>query len=408
MHSVQAHHVIHAHYLVRSHCTSMFICDCSTCFSCQDFDASSTACPVVGVLLQGLAATAKTSQLASWRRVTQIYWKHWTELHPAVGLVQLPQGSVAIVRLGHMLTFLQESSPTDLLHQGHHPLAAAGDVGLSSDLALLMQCTKLLQQLLGQDVVALFVHLWTHPFPGMTRHNLCCAFLQVLATGPHLDSPSNLQKADSHSRDALRQWRHQRAAALLQLGHLISQMSHRTPISALRDYIALTSQGSDHSLPAPIDGTPQLTPTSGEALTLMLRQTASHQLQAASLMLLLAWLDNLRAAGTLHISATVSQMLSAELVPELEAHFCSVAIMQWLCTAPALALTDEEAISMKHSQNTSKLASLDFASGSRRQVQDQQSLAELLLPGLLQHSGGELNLKFPCCRCVLLLKGYMV
>ncbi|KAL3143305.1 hypothetical protein ABBQ38_002146 [Trebouxia sp. C0009 RCD-2024] len=336
---------------------------------------------------QGMAASARISQLASWRRVTQTYWKHWTELHPAVGLVQLPKGAVAIVRLGHMLTFLQDSSPLAPPQHTNHLCAVAGDATLSSDLALLMQCMQLLQQLLGQDVVDLFVHLWTHPSPGMTQHSLCCAFIRVLTTGPHCDSPNVPQNA-GQNRDALRQWRQQRSDSLLQLGQLISQMTHRTPVSALREYIASTSQGSKQSLPAAMEGTPQLTPGSGEALTLMLRQTASHQMQAAALMLLLAWLDNLRAAGPLHISATVSQVLKAEVVPELEAHFCSVAITQWLCTAPAVALTDEEAISVNHSRNTSKLASLDFASGSRQQVQHQQSIAELLLPGFLQLSGG--------------------
>ena len=348
-------------------------------------------------MLQGMAASAKCSQLASWRRVTQTYWKHWTELHPAVGLVQLPQGAVAIVRLGHMLTFLQDSSRLAPLQHSNHPGAIACDATLSSDLALLMQCRELLLQLLGQDVVDLFVHLWTHPSPGMTPHSLCCAFTQVLATGPcGDDGSSTLQSAGSQNRDALRQWRQQRSESHLQLGQLISQMTHRTPVSALREYIALASQGSDPSLPAPMEGTPQLTPGSGEALTLMLRQTASHQMQAASLMLLLAWLDNLRAAGTLHISATVSQVLKAEVVPELEAHFRSVAITQWLCTAPAVALTDEEAISVKHSRNTSQLASLDFASGSRQQVQHQQSIAELLLPGFLQLSAGELDGRVAC------------
>ena len=339
-------------------------------------------------MLQGLAS-AQTSQLASWRRVVQTYWKHWTELHPAVGLVQLPHGGVAIVRLG-CITFLQQSSPLAPLQHGSSP--SAGDTSHSSDLALLMQCTQLLQQLLGQDVVDLFVHLLTHPLPGTTVYNLCSAFTQVLTTGPQPGSRHHSQQAGSRNRDALRQWRQQRSAAILQLGHLINQMTQRTPVSALRDYIALTSQGSSQCLAAPAESTPQVDPGSGEALTIMLRQTASHQLQAASCMLLLAWLDSLRAAGTVHVSAAVSHVLKAEVIPELEAHFCCVAVTQWLCTAPAIALTDDEAIRAKHSQNTMKLASLDFASGSRQQVQHQQSVAELLLSGFWQYTKGELCL----------------
>ena len=341
-------------------------------------------------MVQEMSASAKSrSQVARWRRVAQTYWKHWTQLHPAVGLVHLPHGGVAIVRLGHMLTFLQDSTPLAPLHHVNSP---AGSASLSSDLALLMQCTELLQQLLGRDVVQLFVHLWAHPSPGMTLHKLCCAFTQVLATGPQPGSRQNGQQEGSSDRDALRQWRQQRSAAILQLGHLISQMTHRTPVSALRDFIALASQGSSQSLPAPMGSTPQLTPSSGEGLTTMLRQTATHHMQAASFMLLLAWLDSLRAAGTLHISAAVSQVLKAEVIPELEAHFCCVAVTQWLCTVPAVALTDDEAISVKHSQNTVKLASLDFASSSRHQVQHQQSVAELLLPAFLQSPEGELHL----------------
>lgn len=307
-----------------------------------------------------------------------------------MGLVQLPQGSVAIVRLGHMLTFLQQPSTHAPLQNDSHP--SAGDTSHhSSDLALLTQCTELVQQLLGQDLVDLFVHLWAHPLPGMTPNNLCCTFTQVLTTGPQPRSQHNSHQAGGASRDALRQWRQQRAAAILQLGHLINQMTQRTPISALRDYIALMSQGSRQFLLTSTESTSQLTPTSGEALTIMLRQAASHWLQAASCLLLLAWLDSLRAAGTLHISATVSHVLKAEVIPELEAHFCCVAVTQWLCTAPAVALTDDQAISAKHSHITKKLASLDFVSGSLQQAQHRQSVAELLLPGFWQYSEGELH-----------------
>ena len=325
-----------------------------------------------------------------------------------MGLVQLPQGGVGIVRLGHMLTFLQQSSPlAQPLHHSPSPSAAADGTSHSSDLALLMQCTQLLHQLLGQDVVDLFVHLWAHPLSGMTPHKLYCTFTQVLTTGPQPGRRHHSQQAGSRNRDALRQWRQQRSASILQLGHLINQMTQRTPVSALRDYIALTSQGSSPCLLAPTDSTPQLTPASGEALTIMLRQTASHELQAASCMLLLAWLDSLRAAGTLHISAAVSHVLKAELIPELEAHFCCVAVTQWLCTAPAVALTDDQAISAKHSQNTMKLASLEFVSGSRQQVQHQQSVAELLLPGFWQYSGGAHHL---CTACIDLMldRGHVV
>ena len=342
---------------------------------------------------QGLAASEKMSQLAGWRRVVQTYWKHWTRLHPAVGLVQLPQGGVALVRLGHMLTLLQKPSPlASLHHTGSLTAASATHAGLSSDLALLTQATQLLQQLLGQDVVDLFVQLWAHPLPGLSLQGLCCAFTQVLSIGPQRASQQQSQQATARNQDALQHWRRQRSAAILQLGHLISQMTHHTPVSACRDYIALLPHAS---LPVHTDSSGQLSPSSGAALTIMLRQSVSQQMQSASRMLLLAWMGSLRAAGSLHLSATVSQVLKAEIVPELQAHLCSAAITQWLCTAPAAALSDGEAVSIKHSHNTSQLARLDILSGSREEVQHQQSLAELLLPGFLQHSGGQESTSCP-------------
>ena len=341
-------------------------------------------------MLQGLAASQRLSQLQSWRRVVHTYWRCWAELHPAVGLVELPQGNVAIVRLGHMLTLLHNSNPLTPSHQHGRLSAAAADSPMSGDLAVLMQCIQLLPQLLGQDVLDLFAQLWTRPPPGLTLQGLCGAFTQVLSTAPDPSSQQDSQQAAASNRAALRHWRQQRSAAILQLGHLISQMSHHTPVAAFRDYLAMTSRrSSSQGLPAPMNSSNDLSPSAGEALTIMLRQDASQQLQSAACLLLLAWLDSLRTVGALHMSATVSQVVKAEVLPELQAHLSSTALTQWLCTAPAAAMTDNEAVSMKHSQNTSKLANLDIVSGSRLEAEHQQTLAQLLLPGFLQASGGK-------------------
>ncbi|KAL0045451.1 hypothetical protein WJX82_006982 [Trebouxia sp. C0006] len=67
---------------------------------------------------QGIAAREKCSQLTGWRRVVQTYWRHWGELHRAVGLVELPHGTIAIVRSGHMQTLLQKADPLSVSQQG--------------------------------------------------------------------------------------------------------------------------------------------------------------------------------------------------------------------------------------------------------------------------------------------------
>lgn len=339
----------------------------------------------------------KCSELASWRRVVQTYWKHWTELHPAVGLVELPQGDVAIVRAGHMLTLLQQADP--LFGSQHGDAVSPADTeseAEQADLKLLQQCVELLRQLLGQDVVQLFVHLWTEPPADVSLQSIGCAFSQVLSTGPQLgDSPDQPQAAST--RDALRQWRQQRSAAILKLGQLISQMSQGTPIAALRDYLSQIAPAASPGAAASAQRDPNLTPSTGHALTVMLRQTGTQQLQSASYMLLLAWLDNLRAAGALPITPAVSNALKQEIAPQLQAHIRSTSITLWLCTAPAAALPDDEAARLKHSDLNSKLASLDFVSGGKQQVSRQQSLAELFLPEFAaQHGGGT-----PLCECVV-------
>ena len=351
---------------------------------------------VDNVVLQGLAASQRLSQLQSWRRVVQTYWRCWAELHPAVGLVELPQGNVAIVRVGHMLTLLQKSNPLTPCHQHGRLSAAVDDSPISGDLALLMQCIQLLPQLLGQDAVDLFAHLWTRPPPGLTLQGLCSAFTQILSAGPDPSSQQDSQQAASSNKAALRQWRQQRSAAILQLGHLISQMSHHTPVAAFHDYLAMTSHhSSSQAVPTSMSSSNDLSPSAGETLTIMLRQDTSQQMQSAACLLLLAWLDSLQAVGALHISATMSQVLKAEVLPELQAHLCSTALTQWLCTVPAAAMTDDDAVSMKHSQNTSKLANLDIVLGSRQETEHQQTLAQLLLPGFLQASGGEASQALP-------------
>ncbi len=335
-------------------------------------------------------AGEKCSQLTSWRRVAQTYWKHWGEVHPAVGLVELPHGSTAIVRSGHMLTLLQKADPLAASQQGTGISAdvSPAHAGQNGDLGLLLQCVELLQQLLGQDVVNLFVHLCAHPPANASLHSIGCAFTEVLSTGSQLGgSPDHSQAADT--RDALRQWRQQRSAAILQLGHLISQMSQGTPVPALRDYITHIAPPAASAGAMSMQSVSQLAPSAGHALTIMLRQTATQQLQSASFMLLLAWLDSLRAAGALHITAAVSNALNQEVAPQLQAHVRCISITLWLCTAPAAALADDEAARLKHSELSSKLASLDFVSGGKQEAHHQQSLAELFLPDFAAHCGGE-------------------
>ena len=338
-----------------------------------------------------MAAQQKWSELASWRRVVQIYWKHWTELHPAVGLVELPHGDVAIVRSGHMLTLLQQADPLTASHQ--LTTCSGNGTPQSGDLALLQQCVELLQQLLGQEVVKLFVHLWTEPPADISLHNICCAFIEVLSSGPQLGNLQEQPQA-AESRDALRHWRRQRSAAILKLGQLVSQMSAGTPVQALREYMSLFTLEGSQTQAAPMHSATQLSPSAGHALTIMLRQRATQQLQSASQMLLLAWLDSLRAAGALHISAAVSSALKQEITPQLQAHTRSTAIVQWLCTVPAAALLDNEA-RVKHSELSSKLASLEVVSSARHEMHHQHSLADLFLPDFAAQCGGESQL-LPC------------
>ena len=289
-----------------------------------------------------------------------------------------------------MLTLLQKADPLSVAQQG---TGISADVrpthaGQTEDLKLLLQCVELLQQLLGQDVVNLFVHLCAHPPANASLHSIGCAFTEVLSSGPQLGgSLEQPQAADT--RDALRHWRRQRSAAILRLGHLISQMSQGTPVPALRDYITLIAPAAASANAMSMQSAAQLAPSAGHALTIMLRQTATQQLQSASFMLLLAWLDSLRAAGALHITAAVLNALKQEIAPQLQAHMRCTSITLWLCTAPAAALADDEAARLKHSELSSKLASLDFVSGGQQQAHHQQCLAELFLPDFAAHCGGE-------------------
>ncbi|DBA86447.1 TPA: hypothetical protein ACH3X2_005536, partial [Trebouxia sp. C0005] len=339
---------------------------------------------------QGISAREKCSQLTSWRRVVHTYWKHWGELHRAVGLVELPQGTIAIVRSGHMLTLLQKADTLSVSQQGTSILTdvSPAHAGQTGDLRLLLQCVELLQQLLGQDVVNLFVHLCAHPPANASLHSIGCAYTEVLFTGPQLGGlPDQPQAADT--RDALRSWRRQRSAAILQLGHLISQMSQGTPMPALRDYITHIAPAAPSANAMSTQSAAQLATSAGHALTIMLRQFATQQLQSASFMLLLTWFDSLRAAGALHITAAVSNALKQEIAPQLRAHIRSTSITLWLCTAPAAAVAGDETARLKHSELSSKLASLDFVSGGRQQAHHQQCLAELFLPDFAAHCGGK-------------------
>lgn len=290
-----------------------------------------------------------------------------------------------------MLTLLQKADPLSVSQQGTGISADVSPAHTSQtgDLGLLLQCVKLLQQLLGQDVVNLFVHLSAHPPASASLHSIGCAFTEVLSTGPQLEgSPDHPQAADT--RDALRHWRRQRSAAILQLGHLISQMSQGTPVPALRDYITCIAPAAASAGAMSTQSAAQLAPSAGHTLTIMLRQTATQQLQSASFMLLLAWLDSLRAAGALHITAAVSNATKQEIAPQLQARIRCTSITLWLCTAPAAALADDEAARLKHSELSSKLASLDFVSGCRLEAHHQQCLAELFLPDFAADCGGEI------------------
>ena len=289
-----------------------------------------------------------------------------------------------------MLTLLQRADPLSVSQQG---TGISTDVtpahtGWTGDLGLLLQCVELLQQLLGQDVLNLFVHLCAHPPANASLHSIGCAFTEVLSTGPQLGGSPD-QPLAANTSDALKHWRRQRSAAILQLGHLISQMSQGTPVPALRDYITHIAPAAASTNAMSTQSAAQLAPSAGHALTIMLRQIATQQLQSASFMLLLAWLDSLRAAGALHITAAVSNALKQEIAPQLQAHIRCTSITLWLCTAPVYALADDEAARLKHSELSSKLASLDFASGGKQEAHHQQCLAELFLPDFAAHCGGE-------------------
>lgn len=289
-----------------------------------------------------------------------------------------------------MLTLLQKADTLSVSQQGTSILTdvSPAHAGQTGDLRLLLQCVELLQQLLGQDVVNLFVHLCAHPPANASLHSIGCAYTEVLFTGPQLGGlPDQPQAADT--RDALRSWRRQRSAAILQLGHLISQMSQGTPMPALRDYITHIAPAAPSANAMSTQSAAQLATSAGHALTIMLRQFATQQLQSASFMLLLTWFDSLRAAGALHITAAVSNALKQEIAPQLRAHIRSTSITLWLCTAPAAAVAGDETARLKHSELSSKLASLDFVSGGRQQAHHQQCLAELFLPDFAAHCGGE-------------------
>lgn len=261
-------------------------------------------------VVQTWAAQHKCSELASWRHVSEVYWKHWGQHHPALGLMPLPGGSVAIIRGGHMITLLRKANAVpDLQQQGSD--AQQLDVS-SSDVQKLQQCVEQLQDLLGPNVLTLFVSLYKQASAGLSPSAICNAFVEVLNTGPHSDGE---QLQDHAVRLSLQAWRRRRSAAILRAGYLVSSMSSGTPVAALRAYIDLlqTDAPAAH-VPSSISSSSQ----AGHALTVILRQSATQQLQAAAALLLIAWLSSIRAAGVLTISPTVSHVLQQEIVPQLQ------------------------------------------------------------------------------------------
>lgn len=326
--------------------------------------------------VQALQAQHKLSEVASWRQVIQTYWKHWAQHHPAVGLLPMPGGSVAIVRGGHTLTLLRKTDPTSDLQQQATSSSTDQQPPLT-DVQKLQQGVGLMEELLGPDVLSLFATLSTMASPLLSMQAICSAFVEVLISGPGLHDNEALP--NHAARQALLAWRRKRSATILSLGQVISSMESGTPVAALRAYIDLL-QPQHASQQATAGVTNNSTPILGEALTVVLRQAATQQLQASSYLLLIAWLTSLRAAGVLTISPIVSHVLQQEIVPQLQAHVCRTATSQWLCTAPAAVPVDEEANRSQSAQLHQQLASLAFASGSASQDSTRHHcIAQLLL-----------------------------
>ena len=334
--------------------------------------------------MQGLQAQQNLSELASWQEVTQAYWRHWAQHHPPLALLAMLGGSVAIVRSGHMLTLLRKSDSSCMLqHQAatvHTPNTA------SRDLPKLQQCVSLMQDLLGPDVLSLFATLTTMAStPTLSLQAICSAFVQVLVSGPQLAGDQMTQK--HAARQALLAWRRQRSAAILQLGQIINSMTSGTPVAALREFLDLLQPQHLHTTASSPSSS---TTIPGEALTVMLRQAASQQLQASTHLLLIAWLNGLRAAGTLAVSPTVSHVLQHEIVPQLQAHLRRTAISQWLCTEPAAASVTAECNRTQKAQLHQQLASLAFASGNLSQDSSRHHcIAQLLLRDFASQLDGE-------------------
>lgn len=332
-------------------------------------------CKTSDAAVQAVKAQQKLSELASWRHVTQIYWKHWAEHHPALGLLPMPGGGVAVVRAGHALTLLRKTNSVQELQQ---QTATNATLAATGDLHKLQQCMSLLQELLGPDVLSLFATLTTTTHSTqLSLQSICKAFVEVLTSGPKLDSGE--QPLNHSARQALLAWRRKRSAAILQLGQIISSMTSGTPIAALRAYLdALQAQYTHSQTALGVSTPPSCIP--GEPLTITLRQAATEQLQASTHLLLITWLHSLGSAGVLTISPTVSNILHQEIVPQLQIHSCRVAITQWLCTAPAAVSRDQEGDSAQAPQLHQQLASLAFASGTATQDGSRpQCVAQLLL-----------------------------
>lgn len=333
--------------------------------------------------MQGLQAQQKLSELASWQEVTQTYWKHWAQHHPPLALLAMPAGTVAIVRSGHMLTLLRKSDSSPMLqHQAATPNTASRDV------PKLQQCVSLMQDLLGPNVLSLFVTLTTMAStPTLSLQAICSAFVQLLVSGPQLGGDQMTQK--HAARQALLAWRRQRSAAILNLGQIINSMTSGTPVAALREYLDLLQPQHAH-MNTTASSPSSSTAIPGEALIVVLRQAASQQLQASTHLLLIAWLIGLRAAGALAVSPTVSHVLQHEVVPQLQTHLRRTAISQWLCTQPAAASVTAESNRTQKAQLHQQLASLAFASGNLSQDSSRQHcIAQLLLQDFASQLDGK-------------------
>lgn len=353
--------------------------------------------------MQALRAQQKLSELASWRHVSQTYWKYWAAHHKPLGLLPMPGGSVAVVRGGHMLTLLRKADATQKLQ--HQNAIGSSDIQpVSRDLQRLQECLSLMQGLLGPDVLSLFATLTTMTSSRqLSLQSISSALIEVLTSGPQMDSDQKL--LDHTARQALLAWRRQRSAAILQLGQTISSMTSGTLVAALRTHLDLLQSQHTDAQSAPGDtNTASYIP--GEALTVILRQEATQQLQASTYLLLIAWLNSLGAAGMLSVTPAVSHVLQQEIVPQLQTHICRTAISQWLCTAPPAVSSTEEPDISQSPQLHQQLASLAFASSTAAQdVGQHQCIAQLLLRDFASLLDGEHQLRqllqsmLPACVC---------